>query len=364
MGAIFNREDPNYGKYTTASEAVGTKAKRKYDDPAYFYARSLVVPDRDHAYELLADCCPPKQLQDHNFFGHGDIRSYAHNILELAAQRYDRRPTPEEVADWARGYVKLQEMHLCANFSWDPSQKLPAINAIDANNPTGKHRDWETCLTLGFGPKGRSQNHTCTIYCKYELLLKDMPKPGPLQQRLLDLARRSLRIEIKLYSQWFRTHGVDEAGRVWLAKTYKGEKPLKSLLYVMNWESVDLDALYFELLKTYNIANSIQRQLTDDEVEGLSNGARRAYRLWLGGNDLAAEYCRASVHKHAKEVKLKFGVDISAARRPEKLPALDLGDLLVPANIVPIPEWAYGTARYWPPGKSLVRAEDVAISGL
>ena len=130
---------------------------------------------------------------------------------------------------------------------------------------------------------------------------------------------------------------------------------LKSLLYAMNWASVDIDELYFELLKTYEVTNSIQRILTEDEEQGLSKGARRAYLLWLSGRDLDGEYCRTTVHKYRTEVFGKFKVDITAARRPERLPSVDLAELFVPENILPIPDWAFGTPRYWPPGQVIAQ---------
>jgi hypothetical protein len=363
LGDIFYKDHPDYGDYAVASEAVGTDAKRKYDDPGYYYARSLQVRGRDNAYELCTECCPPMQLQGHNFFGHADVQDYAYTILDMAARRHGLAPTDEERQAWREGQSKLGVMHLCANFGCDPSHKPLILSAIDENNPKGKHRDWETCLSLGYGMQGRSQYHTATFYDKWTLLSIDWPRPGPLQRRLLELARNSFRIEIKLYSQWFREHGVDESGKIWLRKTFenaqkRGNGPtgkLKSLLYAMNWANVDLDALYFELLKTYKINSSIQRMLTDDEERDLSKGARRAYLLWLAGRDIKREYCRSTVHKYQSEIDDKFGVIITAARRPERLPSIDLADMLVPANILPIPGWAYGTPRYWPPGQVIAQ---------
>ena len=363
LGDLFYKDHPDYGNYTVASQAVGTDAKRKYDDSGYYFARSMQVRGRESAYELCTECCPPKQLQGHNFFGHADVQDYAYTILDMASRRHGLTPTEDERNAWREGQVKMGGMHLCANFGCEPSLKPLIIKAIDQNNPKGKHRDWTTCLSLGYGMQGRSQYHTSTFYDKEALLSIDWPKQGPLQKRLLDLARESFRIEIKLYSQWFRDHGVDDCGKVWLRATFeKAQKraggpmgQLKSLLYAMNWASVDIDALYFELLKTYKVTNSIQRMLTEDEERGLSKGGRRAYLLWLSGRDLDREYCRTTVYKYRTEVFDKFKVDITAARRPERLPCVDLAELFVSENILPIPGWAYGTPRYWPPGQVIAQ---------
>lgn len=352
LGELLEKTHPDYGSYTIASEAVGTEQKRKYDSPDYFYARSTELRG-GRAYEILFDCCPPKQLQKHNFFGHEDVSDYIYTCLDLTAQRYKQKVTAEQRAAWRGGQTKVHSLHLCGNFGCEEHLKLPIIQAIDENYAAGKHRDWETCLTLGFGMKGRSQNHTLTTYDKAMLLSIDWPERGPLQEEIMQMAKRSLRIEIKIYSQWLRTHGVDDDGRVWLTKTYKGPKALKSLMYAMNWAGVDIDALYFSLLKSYNITNAIQRQLTEDEQNGLSKGGRRAYLLWLAGHDLKNEYGRSTVHKYKWEVWDKFSVDITAGRRPERLPLVDLGELLVPSNLLAIPDWAYGTPRYWAPGTSI-----------
>lgn len=352
LGDLLEKSHPDYGNYTIASEAVGTEQKRKYDSPDYFYARSTGIQG-DRALELLVDCCPPKQFQEHNFWGHQDVADYIRTCLELTARRYARPVSDEQRRAWWQGQTKVHSLHLCGNFGCEEHLKLPIIQAVDENYTTGKHRDWETCLSLGYGMQGRSQYHTLTLYDKAMLLSIDWPKRGALREAIMAMARQSLRIEIKVYSQWLRTHGVDDNGRVWLTKTYRGPRPLKSLMYAMNWAGVDVDTLYFSLLKSYDITNAIQRQLTEDEQLGLSKGARRAYLLWLAGNDLHREYSRSTVHKYKREIWDKFRVDVTAARRPDPLPLVDLGELLVPGNLLTIPDWAYGTQRYWAPGTSI-----------
>jgi hypothetical protein len=352
LGELLEKSHPDYGSYVIASEAVGTKQKRKYDSPDYFYARST-EPRGGRAYELLVDCCPPKQFQDHNFWGHQNVADYIRTCLELTARRYARPVTDEQRLAWWNGQTKVHSLHLCGNFACEEHLKLPIIQAVDENYTTGKHRDWETCLSLGYGMQGRSQYHTLTLYDKAMLLSTDWPKRGTQREQIMQMAKQSLRIEIKIYSQWLRTRGVDGDGRIWLQATYRGPQPLKSLMYAMNWADVDIDALYFSLLKSYDITNAIQRQLTEDEQNGLTKGARRAYLLWLAGHDLHKEYGRSTVHKYKWEVWDNFAVDITAGRRPDRLPLVDVGELLVPANLLAIPDWAYGTPRYWAPGTSI-----------
>ncbi|WP_238880339.1 tyrosine-type recombinase/integrase [Achromobacter xylosoxidans] len=93
-------------------------------------------------------------------------------------------PTDEVDQEWAAGQVGLTEIHLTANF-WCPPIQASIIDAIDENNRTGKIRDRETCISLGYGPQGRSVHHTATVYSKYEPLRKEWKAPGPRQRDLL-----------------------------------------------------------------------------------------------------------------------------------------------------------------------------------
>lgn len=46
----------------------------------------------------------------------------------------------------------------------------------------------------------------------------------------------------------------------------------------------------------------------------------------------------------------KVGVNILSNRRPERLPGLDLSEILTLENIVPVPDWLVEAGRYWRPG--------------
>jgi hypothetical protein len=163
------------------------------------------------------------------------------------------------------------------------------------------------------------------------LLSKLWRKPGYYQSRILRTSRRSFRVEIKLFRRLLKELG--------LAK-------------VRDWRNVDVSALYFKYLAGFNIANSFQPLLTPDECTGLKRGALRAYTLWLNGEDLSRHYGRTTVAKYVKEVWDAIHIDMKAHRRPEKLPPLNLAELLVPENIVPVPRWGVESGRYWWPGRA------------
>jgi hypothetical protein len=111
-----------------------------------------------------------------------------------------------------------------------------------------------------------------------------------------------------------------------------------------------VDALFFKILKTYNIANSIQMLLSEDQLAVLTNSERRAYLLWLNGEDLTKHFSRTTVWKYNSVILEKVGMDMRGSRRPEPQPLINLAEILVPENIVPIPKGAVGSKYYWAPG--------------
>lgn len=326
LGELF------YKLYEDEPVAVGASAfkpnsKRNADE---VYIRSREVQANERAYMLEFDCCPPKILQGHNFFGHGDMLDYTYAMFDRQTRKFGLPVDPGQREEWQTGQVGVTGMHLCANFWCTPGQQLPFIDAIDHNNQSGKHRDEPTCITLGFTPKRRSVHHMATAYAKDVLLHKEWKRPGPLQTRIIRTSERSFRVEIKLYSQWLKEN---------------------ELGYVLRWKDVDVNEIFFKILARYNIANAIQPLLTEDECRLLSKAEQRAYKLWLSGFDLDKEFCRTTVWKYTTEIEEKTGIDMRANRRPEKLPLADLREILVPENIVPIPHWAYeNPQRYWAPG--------------
>ncbi|CAB3909991.1 hypothetical protein LMG26689_04939 [Achromobacter animicus] len=289
--------------------------------------RSWDVESETLAHRIEFDCCPPKVLQKHNFFGHADLRSYTYKIFRQQLDILGIRPNDEADQEWAAGQVGLTEIHLTANF-WCPPIQTLIIDAIDENNRIGKMRDRETSISLGYGPKGRSVHHTATVYNKYEVLKKDWKAPGPFQKELLDLASRSIRVELKLHHQGLRERGLQ---------------------YVSRWSEVDVDALFFELLSRKRIITSVQRLLSEDEELLLAPNLRRAYALWLKGESLNTYFSRTTVWSYARKVKELVGIDITADRRPQALPRADSAAIFTRENIVPIPTWAYGSPFYSPP---------------
>ena len=90
--------------------------------------------------------------------------------------------------------------------------------------------------------------------------------------------------------------------------------------------------------------------LSDEQLNVFTPAELRVYRLWLSGEDLKNHYSRTTVWKYHTDILSKTGLDIRGYRRPEPNPAINLAEILVPNNIVAIPEWAYGTPYYWAPG--------------
>ena len=324
-----------YKLYEDAPVAVGSAAfkpnRSRAPDDVYIRSRDIEGRSNPMANKLEFNCCPPQILQGHNFFGHNSLQDYVTAIFEQQVDKFNLRPSAEERHRWHYGDVDLSHVHLCANFWFPEGSQRMAIDAIDANNVEGKHRDDETCISLGYNGDSRSEYRSVTAYDKHVLLSKLWKRPGHYQSRILRTSRRSFRVEIKLFRRLLKEQG--------LAK-------------VRDWRNQDVSALYFKYLAAFNIANSFQPLLTPDECTGLKRGALRAYTLWLNGEDLSRHYGRTTVAKYIKEVRGTIGIDMTAHRRPEKLPPLNLTELLVPENVVPVPRWGIESGRYWWPGRA------------
>jgi hypothetical protein len=334
LGELF------YKLYEGEPVAVGASAFKPNSkrSPDEVYIRSKDVQANGWANMLEIDCCPPKILQGHNFFGHGDLLDYTYAMFDRQTSKFGLSVDQGQREEWRTGQVGVTGVHLCANFWCPPDTQLPMIDAIDQNNRSGKHRDEETCITLGFTPKRRSVHHMATAYAKHVLLTKEWKRPGPLQTRILRASERSFRVEIKLYSQWLKENDLE---------------------YVMRWKDEDVNEIFFKILARYNIANSFQPLLTDDERQMLSNAEQRAYMLWLNGGDMEKLFSRTTVWKYKTDIFKKTGIPVFGERRPEKLPLVDMRELLVRENMVPIPHWARKTPqRYWAPGTAFLERGD------
>lgn len=331
LGELFYKAIDDQTVVPVGSQAVKPNRKKNPED---VYIRSKEVQQDGMANMLEIDCCPPKILQGHNFFGHADLLDYVYAIFCKQVEKFNLIVDEDTKNQWRTGQVAITGIHLTANF-WCPEEmQLAIIQAIDENNSKGKKRDVETSITLGYVAKDeRSKYHMATTYSKAALLEKDWKKPGEYQTRIVAAAKKSIRLEIKCYSQW-------------LLNNDKG--------FVMRWNDISLDDVFFKLLEGYQINNSVQRLITQEEKTMLSKPQLRACMLWLSGEDLKNYYARNTVWKYATEVLDKTGVDIRANRRPDALPALNMREVLVKENIVPIPLWAYDMPeRYWQPGRAL-----------
>lgn len=339
IGELFYKALDEETAIPVGASAFKPNTKRNPED---IYIRSKEVQHNGRAYMLEFDCCPPQILQGHNFFGHGNLLDYTYAMFDRQTRKFGLAVDPSQREDWRTGQVGMTCIHLCANFWCPPDTQLLVVDAIDSNNRKGKHRDEDTCITLGFTPKRRSMYHCATTYAKAVLLSRDWRRPGPLQTRIVGAAERSLRVEIKVYLNWLSENDMN---------------------YVSRWRDVDVNEIFFKLLAHHNIANAIQPLMTDEERNLLTNAELRAYMLWLQGADLSKLFSRTAVWKYNTLILKKTGIDMRGHRRPEKAPKLDLREILVPENIVPIPQWAHeNPRRYWAPGTAFLDHGDELVA--
>ena len=313
------------------SSAIKPQPSKSAED---VYVRSRHIEGADElATWLEFNCCPPQILQSHNVWGHGDMQDYVTAILDRVVAKFPLklRPTPEEWERWHSGNVQVNHVHLAANFFLPEELKMPLIDALDINNAKGKKRDHLTSISLGFNGDRRSDYQAATVYCKGIELQGKWKRPGKYQTRIIKLMNGAIRVEVKLFRKALKQLG---------------------LARVQDWAGVDVNALFFDTVAKFNIANSVQPLLTEDECAKLDKKQQWVYLAWLEGRQLDKFLSRTTVWKYVKEVKEAIGIDMSAHRRPEKLPALNMAEVLTQANIVPIPEWLPGLPkrRYWAPG--------------
>lgn len=308
---------------------AGNGLNGKLDHPdSQFYVRSRSVR-AGMAGQLEIHVCPPKLLQRHNVFGHGNLHDYVCRIFDLLTHRCHISVDPQERQYWLDGLYWLTEVHLTANFACQRELLQPIIDAVDQHHGKGKHRNGDSEISLGFTRKRRSTHHVLTLYDKYQELQQHWRKPGTLQQRILADFRHALRVELKLYSQGLAYLQL-QSGRAW-------------------WD-LDLTELYFRGLRHYRLRHAIQRLLTDDELVMLTLPERNVYEAWLHGRDVKSLFrSRSSVHKYVGSIERKTGINILSHRRPERLPVVDLAELFSPGNVLPVPAWAHDTACYVPP---------------
>lgn len=306
--------------------ALGARTQTTGADVAIIQSKK--VQDKDVANVLEIHCCPPKVLQKHNVFGHSSILDYIYQVFDLLTRKHGIEVDPLEREEWRSGCVWLTEVHLTGNCGCPSRYIVPIIDAVGENNPVGSLRPLLTSITLGYSGKRRSTCDMLTLYGKRVELESVWKHPGQYQSKLIDFATDSIRAEVKLYSQGLKA---------------------RKLQYGANWRDVNVADLFFKILDTYKVNYAIQPLLTEDELAVLTKGELKAYKLWLAGEDINDLYCRTTAWKLAKSIKEKTGMVVSGKRRPEALPEIHLAEIFRPENVLPIPDWAFGTPYYFPP---------------
>jgi hypothetical protein len=298
------------------------------------------MDEKGMAHKLEIHCCPPQVLQKHNIFGHSCVVDYVNAVFDQAilalGMNIDSDVDPDQLAEWRKGAVWITVIHLTCNFRCPEHLVLPIIDAIDQNNRCGKHRDFLTSISLGYTTEGRSQHHGLTVYSKPAQLDKKWRVKGTYQNKLLGYIVDSIRGEVKIFSMGLAA---------------------RSLQYAMDWNDVDVAALFFEIFEKYSVKYAIQPLLTKRDVENLTKAETNAYLLWLGGRSMADQFeSRSTTNKYINSIREHTGLNTSGHRRPEPLPEAHLADIFSAENALPIPDWLLDTPHYAAPnGKKAQR---------
>ena len=141
---------------------AGNGLNGKLDHPdSQFYVRSRSVR-AGMAGQLEIHVCPPKLLQRHNVFGHGNLHDYVCRIFDLLTHRYDITVDPRERQYWLDGLYWLTEVHLTANFACQRDLLQPIIDAVDQHHGKGKHRNGDQRNQPGLYPANAAAPTTCS----------------------------------------------------------------------------------------------------------------------------------------------------------------------------------------------------------
>ncbi len=328
QGKVFFAHDPAVGLVPVGAGAI---KPQKYQDQKTSepYWKSCDLAGQDGlAQRVELSCCPPKVFQDHNLFGHGSLPSYVLDVFNKETEKYHIDVDPEDQAFWEAGLVQIHEAHLTANF-WFEGDKLALFNFVDSRVKKGKQRNGLTTITLGGTGQRRSTHRALTIYCKYEQLQNEWKQNvGPLKKQVLELAWQTIRVEIKLYRAGLLARGLGD---------------------LRSWQSVDVDALFFDELLKYKLTGAVQQNVEYATAEKiLSKPLLRIYGAWMAGQDLAQQYSRATIWRHRRTILETIGVDINLPRIPE-VDMLDLSQVFTPENIMALPGGELQEKRYHKP---------------
>jgi II/X family phage/plasmid replication protein len=297
------------------------KGSLDYHESTYFVQSKKVQPN-GIALELELSTCPPKMLQRHNVFGHSNLIQY---VLQAMDKLVDEpcfnhvKIRPEDRLSWQRGDFRVLEAHLTANFGCPRELVLSIINAIDAANGEGKHRNLATSISLGFNGAKRSASRVVTVYDKYLEREGVWKQPGVTRQELLKFIQNSIRVEVKLYSTFLKKY---------------------SLASGADWRDKDVSALFFRELDSFNLWTTSQRALTPEELRKLNAVQRNAYIAWIHGTEFSDLFdTRQTASKHAKTILDVVGQDIREPKRPKALEAIETSKIFAPENILAVPDW-------------------------
>ena len=276
---------------------------------------------------------PVKFFQGHNLWGTDDLPALAVETCFAVAAMLGITPSPDDVASWFAGDIRLTCVDVTESFHLDNLGQVLAFLRSAEQTAHLAHRGRGQLIkgsTLYFGKNSRRKS--LKLYAKGP----EIERKGHRQEAVLALpsakawADKTLRAELRLLSMELRRLGLDHV-RDWL--------PVDGLPSVVT----------SELLRDVfgGMTMTTTAHLSAEVMESLRPALRAAVQAWEAGADLRATFPHRTFYKYRAEL-LPHGIDI-ATRMPREVSNVVPLYRVLEAKPAQVPEWAIGTPLYFEP---------------
>lgn len=299
---------------------------------------------------LECEFCPPKINQGHNGLGSNDLRGVVSHAVKLilrdrdipVSRQLDRRL---QEGDYTLRAVHIAELHrmpheaipaLCRSIRRQGSDSLQAV-------PIGRG------IGVRLWPNSRSRqlliydkvhyylDVTARTPFKHHEILQAGLQPGSWpylwqgqhMSNLMEYLQQGVRIEVRLLADFLKRRKLDRASA---------------------WTKQVAQDVYQEVLAEVPLGGSVLASAVDRAIATEPLPLKTLLVAWAAGYDPAAfSTSPATFYRHAKLIKVRFGIDISLP--PTQLPgSINWTDLIkLEAIVERAPEWARGDGFFFNP---------------
>ncbi|MFM0160769.1 phage/plasmid replication protein, II/X family [Paraburkholderia sediminicola] len=268
-------------------------------------------------------CNPLKVLQGHNLFGTNNLHVLAPEIIVRILDHLDIAYTHDDVTKWVAGEFDIHAVDITHRYLLPENVTLFDIRRHIIRN-MAIERFFPAALRRGDGVRfDASSSHAAwLIYDKRKEMEDKRTHAFPVLAAvhgeqaddvwnlLMDTAKRSARVELKLEKKYLEQHGLNR-GSAWTALT--------------------ANEVYDRELAALRLDHHKPMSVLRDSMDAVpSDTHRRTLALWAQGCDLKNLFCRASLAVHRKAILEACGIDID--RDVPAIEPLPLSELFSASN--------------------------------